>query len=83
MLKNIIFDVDNTIFDSSSENAIYYKEALEKTKARLQRIEMTNNMIENQSIKDKVNPIYDKSLLDNFDFDDEIEWDMPSAGPKL
>ena len=60
-----------------------YKEALEKTKARLQRIEMTNNMIENQSIKDEVNPIYDKSLLDNFDFDDEIEWDMPSTGPKL
>ena len=34
---------------------------------------MTNNMIENQSIKDEVNPIYDKSLLDNFDFDDEID----------
>ena len=44
---------------------------------------MTNNMIENQSIKDETNSIYDTSLLDNFDFDDEIEWDMPSNGPKL
>ena len=34
-------------------------------------------------IIDEVNPIYDKSLLDNFDFDDETEWDMPSIGPKL
>lgn len=30
MIKNVIFDVDNTMFDSSIENAIYYKEALEK-----------------------------------------------------
>lgn len=61
-----------------------YRESLEKTKARIQRIdEMTNNMIENQSIKDETNSIYDTSLLDNFDFDDEIEWDMPSNGPKL
>ena len=61
-----------------------YKEALEKTKDRLQRIdEMANNMIGNQPIKAEVNPIYDTSLLDNFDFDDEIEWDMPSTGPKL
>lgn len=29
MIKNILFDVDNTILDSSSENAIFYKEALE------------------------------------------------------
>ena len=61
-----------------------YKEALEKTKDRLQRIDaMANNMIGNQPIKVEVNPIYDTSLLDNFDFDDEIEWDMPSTGPKL
>lgn len=29
MIKNILFDVDNTILDSSSENAIFYKQALE------------------------------------------------------
>lgn len=29
MIKNVLFDVDNTIFDSGIENAIYYKEALE------------------------------------------------------
>lgn len=29
MIKNILFDVDNTILDSSCENAIFYKEALE------------------------------------------------------
>ena len=30
MIKNIIFDVDNTIFDSSESNAIYYREAFQK-----------------------------------------------------
>lgn len=29
MIKNILFDVDNTILDSGNENAIFYKEALE------------------------------------------------------
>ncbi len=30
MVKNILFDVDNTLIDSSSSNAIFYKNALEK-----------------------------------------------------
>ncbi len=30
MIKNILFDVDNTLIDSSSSNAIFYKNALEK-----------------------------------------------------
>lgn len=33
MIKNILFDVDNTIFDSGDENATYYKEALEKIRS--------------------------------------------------
>ena len=42
MIKNVIFDVDNTIFDSSEKNAIYYKKALEKLE-----VENSNDANEN------------------------------------
>ena len=61
-----------------------YGEALEKTKTRLERLSMITKLGSNVNQKENVPEItYDKTIPENFDFDDEIEWNMPSEGPKL
>lgn len=61
-----------------------YRVTLEKTKARLERLNMITELGSNVNQKESVPEItYDKTLPENFDFDDEIEWNMPSEGPKL
>ena len=61
-----------------------YRVTLEKTNARLERLNMITELGSNVNQKESVPEItYDKTLPENFDFDDEIEWDMPSEGPKL
>ena len=61
-----------------------YKLALEKTKARLERLNMIAKPGSNANQKESIPEItYDKTVPENFDFDDEIEWDMPSEAPKL
>ena len=61
-----------------------YGEALEKTKTRLERLSMITKLGSNVNQKENVPEItYDKTLPENFDFDDETEWDMPSEGQKL
>lgn len=61
-----------------------YKLALEKTKARLERLNMIAKPGSNENQKESIPEItYDKTVPENFDFDDEIEWDMPSEAPKL
>lgn len=77
MIKNIIFDVDNTIFDSSEKNAIYYKKALEKLGYNPERyMELykamdkyeerftdENNLYNKQDMLDLIN----KELNENYD----------------
>ena len=61
-----------------------YRLALEKTKTRLERLNMITKLGSNVNQKENVPEItYDKTIPENFDFDEEIEWDMPSEGPKL
>lgn len=61
-----------------------YGEALEKTKTRLERLSMITELEGNINQKENAQVIpSDKRFPENFDFDDEIEWDMPSEGQKL
>lgn len=61
-----------------------YGEALEKTKTRLERLSMITELEGNINQKENAQVIpNDESVPENFDFDDEIEWDMPSEGQKL
>lgn len=61
-----------------------YREALEKTKAKLERL---NAIMEFGSSKNQKESITEDTIntlkMENFDFDDEIEWDLPGEGPKL
>ena len=61
-----------------------YGEALEKTKTRLERLSMITELEGNIKQKENAQVIpNDKRFPENFDFDDELEWDMPSEGQKL
>lgn len=59
-----------------------YRETIEKTRNRLERL---NKITTNVESKNESTPeiTYDNLIPESFDFDDEIEWDMPSVGPKL
>lgn len=64
MIKNILFDVDNTIFDSGDENAIYYKEALENCGYNPERyLEVYNTIEFYEDTFDDENNLYSKENL--------------------
>lgn len=64
MIKNILFDVDNTIFDSGDENAIYYKEALANCGYNPERYLEVYNAIEfYEDTFDDENNLYSKENL--------------------
>ena len=64
---------EKELTEESIENLIkQYRETLEKTKTRLEKLEKATKALNEEN---SVNQNFDTNLLDSFDFDDEIELD--------
>ena len=64
MIKSLLFDLDNTIIDSSSELAIYYKEALDKLQYDSSKyLELYNTIDEYEKTFNEKDNLYKKEDL--------------------